>query len=100
MTRWPKTPSGVGIRELERVEVVQMGPGKPAPGAPGWTVWEQIERCDVRLAKGQANAECFDGEPDFFLLFMVKCEMVVKALTDKTAAKICLGDLVLAHTGS
>ncbi|MDP0497513.1 MAG: ARMT1-like domain-containing protein [Verrucomicrobiota bacterium JB024] len=89
----------VGIRALDRVELVQMGPGKPASDAPSRAVWERLTHCDVRLAKGQANAECFDTEPDFFLLFMVKCEMVAQALTSKNRGQIRLGDLVLAHTG-
>ncbi|MBC2594191.1 DUF89 family protein [Ruficoccus amylovorans] len=88
-----------GILELDQVELVRMGPGIPAPGTPGRAVWEQVRRCDVRLAKGQANAECFDTEPDFFLLFMVKCEMVMRALEEKGLGTTRLGDIVLTHSG-
>ncbi|MGE9292628.1 MAG: damage-control phosphatase ARMT1 family protein [Puniceicoccales bacterium] len=88
-----------GIQGLDRVEILQMGPGKPPSGAASYPVWERINQCDIRLAKGQANAECFDLEPDFFLLFMVKCEMIAHALAENGHPKVRLGDIVITHTG-
>lgn len=81
------------------VEVAEMGPGKPGPDAGSWPVWEQVLQADVRIAKGQANAEAFDVEPDFFLLFMVKCPVVAGNIREKGWGDVRQGQMVLAHTG-
>jgi uncharacterized protein with ATP-grasp and redox domains len=83
----------------DAVEVVEMGPGKPEPGSAGWDVWERIKAADVRIAKGQANAEAFDEERDFFLLFMVKCPVVARSIEDRGWGQVRKGEMVLLHTG-
>jgi uncharacterized protein with ATP-grasp and redox domains len=87
-----------GINAFPNVEVLLMDAGKPARHSPAWPVWERIESCDVRIAKGQANAEAYEDAEDFFLLFMAKCDLVARAISAKGHGEVRTGDMVLAHT--
>lgn len=88
-----------GIRAFPNVELLAMDAGKPASSSPGWQVWEKIEDCDVRLAKGQANAEAYEDEDDFFLLLMIKCALLADTISAKGNGLVGTGDMVLAHSG-
>lgn len=87
-----------GINAFPNVEVLLMDAGQPDPDSPAWRVWERIESCDVHLAKGQANAEAYEDGEDFFLLFMVKCGLVARTISEKGHGEVRVGDMVLAHT--
>lgn len=88
-----------GIASLPGVTVAAMGPGIPEPGDPTDPVWQSVRSADLRLAKGQANAEIFDEEEDFFLLFLVKCKQVARAASLRTGRNVEAGDMALLHTG-
>ncbi|MGC9451787.1 MAG: damage-control phosphatase ARMT1 family protein [Oceanipulchritudo sp.] len=89
-----------GFGALAGVEIVRMGPGKPPPGSRGWEVWQRITASDMRLAKGQANAEAYNEEADFFLLFMVKCDLVARVISAGGPNPVRTGDMVLVHTAA
>lgn len=89
-----------GFGEQGNVEILAMGPGKPDPDSVAGAVWRRVEACDVRIAKGQANAESYNEEADFFLLFMVKCDLVARTMTATGRGRIRNGDMVLLHTGN
>jgi uncharacterized protein with ATP-grasp and redox domains len=88
----------VGITELDRVRVVQMDAGVPRLEDPAYATWRDILDADVRIAKGQANAEGLEDQQDFFLLFMVKCELIARIFGAKAAAELKLGDMLLLNT--
>jgi len=89
-----------GITELPGVKLVSMDAGVPTSGDSGYAVWQSVLAADLRIAKGQANAEALDDQSDFFLLFMCKCELVAKTFEAKAKVPLELGDLVLLNTGS
>lgn len=88
-----------GLDGIPGVEVVSMGPGVPPPGSRAFEVWRRVRAADLRLAKGQANAEVFAEEPDFFLLFLVKCAVLAGVLAERRGVAVRTGDAVLCHTG-
>jgi uncharacterized protein with ATP-grasp and redox domains len=87
-----------GIKSFPNVELLMMDAGRPAQASSACSVWERIEASDVRLAKGQANAEAYEEEDDFFLLFMVKCKLVAEAISAKGHGTVETGDMVLTHS--
>ncbi|MGZ0707646.1 damage-control phosphatase ARMT1 family protein [Coraliomargarita sp. W4R53] len=87
-----------GITDLPGVTVARMNAGVPKFSEPGYEVWQAVVEADVRIAKGQANAEALDEQHDFFLLFMCKCELVARAFEAKAQVPLKLGDLVLLNT--
>ena len=89
-----------GISSLPGVEIVQMDAGQPEPDSSSRPLWDRILACDARLAKGQANAEAYEDQDDFFLLFMVKCEVVARTLSGKGHGEVMEGDMVLMHTAA
>jgi uncharacterized protein with ATP-grasp and redox domains len=89
----------VGMDAINNLEILRMGPGVPARGSPGRKVWDQVEKCDVRIAKGQANAEAINTVPGFFLLFLVKCELVAREFSNPHALSPEVGDMMLVYTG-
>jgi len=87
-----------GIMELPGVKLVSMDAGVPTESDSGYAVWQSVLAADLRIAKGQANAEAFEDQSDFFLLFMCKCELVAKTFEAKAKLPLQLGDLVLLNT--
>lgn len=88
-----------GIDAFPNVEILTMDAGEPVAGSPGRKTWDRIRASDVRLAKGQANAEAYEDADDFFLLFMVKCDLIARTISRKGQGKLKPGDRVLLHTG-
>lgn len=90
----------VGMAELDRVRVVQMDAGVPQLEDPSYATWQAVMDADVRIAKGQANAEGLEDQQDFFLLFMVKCELIARIFGEKAATELKLGDMLLLNTSA
>jgi uncharacterized protein with ATP-grasp and redox domains len=87
-----------GIVNLSGVKLVRMDAGIPTESDSGYAVWQSVLAADLRIAKGQANAEALEDQCDFFLLFMVKCELIAQIFGAKAQADLKLGDMVLLNT--
>lgn len=87
-----------GFADIPGLRIAGMGPGIPPPEDPSHAVWQEALAADLRIAKGMANAESFDTLPDFFLLFILKCEVVTRQSNLRALNHLARGDRILLHT--
>ena len=55
---------------------------------------------DVIIAKGMANFENFSHRDDFFFLFIAKCELVARLLSQRSGKSISTGDWIIHRSQS
>lgn len=96
----PEDAHYAGMHDIPGLHIARMGPGIPHPADPSHKVWQQALAADLRIAKGMANAEAFDTQPDFFLLFILKCEVVTRQSQLHALRSLSQGDRIFIHTGT
>lgn len=58
-------------------------------------LWQELTASDLIISKGMANFENYSEELGFFYLFICKCDLVARVITDKTGESVKTGDWIL-----
>lgn len=82
------------LRNHPKIEILKLS---VVPSERNPDIWETMIGSDLVLCKGMANFENYSEQPDFYSLFISKCELVSKLVAERTQTTIETGDWVFLH---
>ena len=86
----------VGLNRIKGVNIVEIDPYETEGiSRDSEEFYEFLNEYDLIISKGQANYEYLGDISGIFFLFMVKCEIVARDLSEKIGIHIVNGDTIL-----
>jgi uncharacterized protein with ATP-grasp and redox domains len=82
------------LRSHPKIEILKLS---VAPSECNPEIWETIIGSDLILCKGMANFENYNEQPDFYCLFIAKCDLVSRLVAERSQTIIETGDWVFLH---